>query len=235
MISTVEYQKIRSHLDQIGAKILLLSTLDEQTKALFAYQFAQALVTKGLDVGLLESAVKHSYIAQAAQIETLTVPRETEELTPIPLETSLYLATYDLLLNRSQHSLFHLSSRRTELLTELLLRVNWGLLNLLLIDSSTLLSSEHERLLELIFELSGVIIITDGRGRSMDLLHQYRAFCRQHRLAVLALVDLSQEGEDEVQEFALQHDVPYFPHPQLDELAQIVAQGSESTLIRGDR
>ena len=182
---------IRSHMDAIGRKILVMSGKGGVGKTTVAVNLAICLAEKGLRIGLLDTDLHGPNVAKMFGVHH-NEPQATSingTIKPLAVRTNLAIAGIDMAMKESEEAVIWRGPMKMSAINELLARVAWGPLDFLIIDSPPGSGDEQITVCKSIPELTGAIIVTTPQEVSLLDSRRSIAFCRKMGIAIIGVVE----------------------------------------------
>ncbi|MDX9809091.1 MAG: Mrp/NBP35 family ATP-binding protein [Sphaerochaetaceae bacterium] len=184
-------QAIRSHLDLISRKILVMSGKGGVGKTTVTVELALQLTVLGYTVGILDTDLHGPNVAKLLKVDLGTRFGTASDamLHPVQVKPNLFIAGVDSAMENPLDAVIWRGPMKSMVINDLLARVDWGTLDYLLIDSPPGSGDEHLTICKTIPELTGAIIVTTPQ--ELALLDSRRSveFCRKMGIAILGIVE----------------------------------------------
>ena len=182
---------IRSHMDRIGRKILIMSGKGGVGKSTVTVELAKQLAALGQRVGILDTDLHGPNVATLLGVDLASRFSTAEDgsLTPVAVHENLTIAGVDSAMEDRTDAVIWRGPMKSKVINDLLARVAWGERDFLLIDSPPGSGDEQITVCRGIPELTGAIIVTTAH--KMSILDAVRSitFCRKMGIAILGIVE----------------------------------------------
>lgn len=182
---------IRSHMDKIERKILVMSGKGGVGKTTITVGLAKALAAEGLRVGILDIDLHGPNVAKMLGVDLANRFHQGEDglLEPVEVMPNLHIAGVDSAMEDQSDAVIWRGPMKSMVINDLLARVSWGPLDYLFIDSPPGSGDEQLTVCKSILELTGAIIVTTAQ--EVAILDAVRSvtFCRKMHIAILGLVE----------------------------------------------
>jgi ATP-binding protein involved in chromosome partitioning len=186
-----EDKAIRSHMDKIGRKILIMSGKGGVGKTTVTVNLANALVDRGKRVGILDVDLHGPNVAKMLGCEDgiLTTSGEGEEFFPVEARPNLRVMSLAFAIREKDSPIVWRGPMKTAAIRQFLAQANWGELDYLLIDSPPGTGDEQLTICQTIKELTGTIIVTTPQEVAILDARRSVAFSRSMGVAILGIVE----------------------------------------------
>lgn len=182
---------IRSHMDRIGRKILVMSGKGGVGKTTVTVGLAKSLAARGLRVGILDIDLHGPNVARMLGVDLASRFNEGPDgsLEPVEVSPNLHIAGVDAAMEDREDAVIWRGPMKSMVINDLLARVDWGDLDFLFIDTPPGSGDEQLTVCKSIFELTGAVIVTTAQEVSILDAVRSVTFCRKMGIAVLGLVE----------------------------------------------
>ncbi len=185
-----EHRQLRSRVDRIKHKILILSGKGGVGKSTVAVNLALALVKPGKRVGLLDIDIHGPSIPKLLNLEgNPLMPTQNKTLLPVEHESGLKVISIGFLLPDQDVAVIWRGPRKYHAIRQFLSDVEWGDLDYLIIDSPPGTGDEPLSIVELIGNADGAIVVTTPQEVAISDVRKCVTFCRQLNLPVLGVLE----------------------------------------------
>ncbi|MDX9939125.1 MAG: Mrp/NBP35 family ATP-binding protein [Sphaerochaetaceae bacterium] len=182
---------IRSHMDLIGRKILVMSGKGGVGKTTVTVGLANRLAASGYRVGILDTDLHGPNVAKMLKVDLASRFGEGPDgmLKPVEAGKNLWIAGVDSAMEDREDAVIWRGPMKSMVINDLLARVAWGPLDYLFIDSPPGSGDEQITVCKSIPELTGSIIVTTAQ--EVSLLDAIRSvtFCRKMGIAIIGIVE----------------------------------------------
>jgi len=181
---------IRSHMDAIGRKILVMSGKGGVGKTTVAVNLAREIARNGYRTGILDTDLHGPNVAKMLSVSPSAPQRLAGGMVfPIKVHDNLAIAGIDSAMANPEDAVIWRGPMKTAAINDLLARVQWGPLDFLFIDSPPGSGDEQITVCKSIPELTGAIIVTTPQEVSLLDARRSVAFCRKMGIAILGVVE----------------------------------------------
>ncbi|MBP8259939.1 MAG: P-loop NTPase [Verrucomicrobia bacterium] len=184
-----EEEAFRRRLARMGLKILVLSGKGGVGKSTVAVNLAVALAASGKRVGLLDVDVHGPSVPKLLGLEGRTMEMAGEKLQPVPGPHGLKVASLGFLLRTSQDAVIWRGPMKYKAIRELLGNVEWGELDVLVVDSPPGTGDEPLAVAQSVGQPAAAIVVTTPQQVAIADVRRSITFCRQVGLPVLGLIE----------------------------------------------
>ncbi len=183
-------EAIRSHMDAIGRKILVMSGKGGVGKTTVAVNLAREIAKKGYRTGILDTDLHGPNVAKMLGVSPLAPQRLAGGMVfPVKVQENLAIAGIDGAMADPEAAVIWRGPMKTIAINDLLAKVQWGPLDFLFIDSPPGSGDEQITVCKSIPELTGAIIVTTPQEVSLLDARRSVAFCRKMGIAILGVVE----------------------------------------------
>ncbi|PKL14815.1 MAG: ATP-binding protein [Spirochaetae bacterium HGW-Spirochaetae-8] len=181
---------IRSHMDAIGRKILVMSGKGGVGKTTVAVNLARQIAYRGYRTGILDTDLHGPNVAKMLGVAPSELQRIAGGLVhPVVVQQNLAIAGVDNAMANPEDAVIWRGPMKTIAINDLLAKVQWGPLDFLFIDSPPGSGDEQITVCKSIPELTGAIIVTTPQEVSLLDARRSVAFCRKMGIAILGVVE----------------------------------------------
>ena len=181
---------IRSHMDAIGRKILVMSGKGGVGKTTVAVNLARQIACKGYRTGILDTDLHGPNVAKMLGVAPSELQRIAGGMVhPVEVQDNLAIAGIDSAMANPEDAVIWRGPMKTIAINDLLAKVQWGPLDFLFIDSPPGSGDEQITVCKSIPELTGAIIVTTPQEVSLLDARRSVAFCRKMGIAILGVVE----------------------------------------------
>ena len=186
-----EDKAIRTNLDRIGKKILIMSGKGGVGKTTVTINLANALVDSGKRVGILDTDLHGPNVAKMLGCEDGILFSENEGKTFYPVEArpNLLVMSLAFAIKDPDSPIVWRGPMKTGAIRQFLAQAEWGTLDYLLIDSPPGTGDEQLTVVQTIRELTGTIIVTTPQEVALLDARRSVAFSRTMGVAILGLIE----------------------------------------------
>jgi Mrp family chromosome partitioning ATPase len=189
--SLAQRKAIRSHLDAIGRKILVMSGKGGVGKTTVTVNLASKLADLGFKVGIMDTDLHGPNVAKMLGVEHVSPGSfgPDHAIKPILVHPGLVMAGIDTAMENPGDPIVWRGPMKTAVINELLARVDWGPLDFLFFDTPPGTGDEQITLCKSVPELTGAIIVTTAQEVALLDSRRSIAFCRKMGIAILGVVE----------------------------------------------
>ena len=186
-----EDKAIRTNLDRIGRKILIMSGKGGVGKTTVTINLANALVDSGKRVGILDTDLHGPNVAKMLGCEdgVLLSENEGKSFYPVEARPNLLVMSLAFAIKDPDSPIVWRGPMKTAAIRQFLAQAEWGNLDYLLIDSPPGTGDEQLTVVQTIKELTGTIIVTTPQEVALLDARRSVAFSRSMGMAILGLVE----------------------------------------------
>ncbi|MCU0640354.1 MAG: P-loop NTPase [Candidatus Krumholzibacteria bacterium] len=181
--------KLRSRLELIGHKVLVLSGKGGVGKSTVAVNLAVALAAAGKKVGLLDIDLHGPSVPKMLGIEGMPLHGGEKSIRPFVVGDNLLVMSIGFLLRGSDEAVIWRGPLKMGVIKQFLADVEWGPLDYLVVDSPPGTGDEPLSIAQLIPDADGAVIVTTPQDVALLDVRRCITFCRQLNLPVLGVVE----------------------------------------------
>jgi len=198
MIQSPEQQKkqeetekrLKENLDKIAKKIFVLSNKGGVGKSFVATSLALIAAEKGLKTGILDADIHGPSVAHLLGISRIPLGVTDQNIIePIVAADNLLAVSTASLLKSQDDSIIWRGPLKMGLLKQFLADVNWGELDILIVDSPPGTGDEPLSIAQLIPDISGAIVVTTPQDIALLDSRKCFSFLSQLNVPVLGVVE----------------------------------------------
>ncbi|HKL59463.1 MAG TPA: Mrp/NBP35 family ATP-binding protein [Sphaerochaeta sp.] len=186
-----EDKAIRTHMDKIGRKILIMSGKGGVGKTTVTVNLANALVDSGCTVGILDTDLHGPNVAKMLGCEAGILETDDGGKTFFPVEARKGLKVMSLAFAITERDapIVWRGPMKMAAIRQFLAQAEWGELDYLLIDSPPGTGDEQLTVCQSIPELTGTIIVTTPQEVAILDARRSVNFSRKMGVAILGIVE----------------------------------------------
>lgn len=186
-----EDKAIRTHMDKIGRKILIMSGKGGVGKTTMTINLANALVDSGCSVGVLDTDLHGPNVAKMLGCEAgiLTTEDGGETFYPVEARPGLKVMSLAFAVADQDSPIVWRGPMKIAAIRQFLAQADWGDLDYLLIDSPPGTGDEQLTVCQCIPELTGTIIVTTPQQVAILDARRSVTFSRKMGVAILGVVE----------------------------------------------
>lgn len=186
-----DIEAIADRLREVKHKVLILSGKGGVGKSTVTKELAHLLAAKGLEVGVLDADICGPSVPRLFGVRDADAHRSNDGWDPVNVADGLSVISASTVMADKDAPLIWRGPQKNGLIKEFLRNVNWGPLDILLIDTPPGTSDEHISCATLLAKggaLSGAIIVTTPQSVAVaDVLREV-TFCRKASVPILGVV-----------------------------------------------
>lgn len=182
-------QMLRSRMEQIGHKLLVLSGKGGVGKSTVATNLATALARTGKRVGLLDVDVHGPSIPKLMGLEGLPVVGDDEALRPIVSVNGVKVMSIAFLLPSEDTPVVWRGPRKYHLIRQFLQQVDWGKLDFLIIDAPPGTGDEPLAVAELVRPRVSAVLVTTPQDLAVADVRRSVKFCKEIHLPIMGILE----------------------------------------------
>ncbi len=186
-----EDKAIRTHMDKIGRKILIMSGKGGVGKTTVTINLANALVDSGCTVGILDTDLHGPNVAKMLGCEAgiLQTDDGGETFFPVEARKGLKVMSLAFAITEVDAPIVWRGPMKMAAIRQFLAQAEWGELDYLLIDSPPGTGDEQLTVCQSIPELTGTIIVTTPQEVAILDARRSVNFSRKMGVAILGVVE----------------------------------------------
>ncbi len=231
--------ELRTRMERIGRKILVLSGKGGVGKSTVAANLAMSLAQAGKKVGLLDVDLHGPSMPKLLGLEGQRLgPDATGGISPIQMSENLSVVSVGLLLDSAKDAVIWRGPMKYNVIRQFLKDVDWGRLDYLVIDSPPGTGDEPLAVAQLVGKGAWAVVVTTPQDVAIADVRRSVSFCKTLDLRVAGIVenmsgmacphcgkqvDLFKNGGG--QKLAVEMGVPFLGRIPLD--PQIVVSGDD--------
>lgn len=185
-----EDKAIRSHMDKIGRKILIMSGKGGVGKTTVTINLANALVDSGCTVGILDTDLHGPNVAKMLGCEHGQLLSEDggKSFLPVEVRKGLKVMSLAFAVNDGEPIVWR-GPMKMAAIRQFLAEADWGTLDYLLIDSPPGTGDEQLTVCQSIPEMTGSIIVTTPQDVAILDARRSVNFSRELKVAILGVIE----------------------------------------------
>ncbi|MBN1938447.1 MAG: Mrp/NBP35 family ATP-binding protein [Candidatus Aminicenantes bacterium] len=181
-------QALQSRLCRIGSKIIVLSGKGGVGKSTVAVNLAAALRLAGKRVGLLDVDIHGPSIPTMLGLEGVSIRAGGDGMVPVDLN-GLKVMSLGFLLGNQDEAVIWRGPMKMQVIRQFLKDVEWGELDVLVIDSPPGTGDEPLSVCQLIGKLDGAVVVTTPQKVAAVDVRKSITFCRRLQVPVLGVLE----------------------------------------------
>ena len=180
---------IKAKMARIKRKILVMSNKGGVGKSTIAVNFAGLLAAKGLKTGLLDIDIHGPSVARMTGQEGRSHTSDGVYISPLEVMPNLKMVSMGSIAKEADAPLIWRGPIKMGLLKQFLADVDWGDLDVLVIDAPPGTGDEPLTICQLIPEMSGAVVVTTGQAVALLDSRKAVGFLRQAGIPVLGVLE----------------------------------------------
>jgi len=214
--------KISKTMGNIKHKIAVMSGKGGVGKSTIAVNLALAFANKGYITGILDSDLHGPNVPNMLGIKESFLKFDEEGIVPIKSDDGLAVISTKFLLSEEDSPIIWRGPKKTGAIRQFLSDVNWGDLDVLIIDNPPGTGDEPLTILQSIQSLDGVIIVTTPQSVALDDVKKCINMLKHLNVNVIGLIEnmsgfvcphcnkkFSIFGENKGEKIAEKMDIPF--------------------------
>ncbi len=183
-------EMIKKRLSNIRYKIAILSGKGGVGKSFITASLAFALALKGRRVGILDADIHGPSIPKMAGVQGKNLSATTEgAIIPVEAPLGVKIVSIALMLPTEDTPIIWRGPIKTSAIRELLAYTEWGSLDYLLIDLPPGTGDEQLTIVQLVRDLTGLVIVTTPSEVARSVVVKAVMFARKLNTRVIGLVE----------------------------------------------
>lgn len=183
-------RKLKENLGRIRKKLFVLSNKGGVGKSFVATSLALIAARRGLQTGLLDADIHGPSVAHMLGFAGMPLGvTEDNLIEPIPVRENLVAVSTASLLKSQDDSVIWRGPLKMGLLKQFLAEVNWGNLDLLIVDSPPGTGDEPLSIAQLIPEMSGAVVVTSPQDVALLDSRKCISFLNQLKIPTLGVLE----------------------------------------------
>ena len=180
---------LKSRMDEIGFKLLVLSGKGGVGKSTVAANLAVALAMRGKNVGLLDVDVHGPSIPKLMGLEGLPITSDGESMVPIHISENLKVMSIAFLLRSNADAVIWRGPLKYNVIRQFLKDVVWGHLDYLVIDSPPGTGDEPLSVAQLVGSPAAAVLVTTPQDLAISDVRRCVSFCNALSLPVAGIIE----------------------------------------------
>jgi len=186
----LEELELRSQMEHIGRKVLVLSGKGGVGKSTVAANLAISLAQAGNKVGLLDVDMHGPSIPKILGLEGQRLEADAGGgIAPIRLDENLWVVSVGLLLDNNSDAVIWRGPLKYNVIRQFLKDVAWGELDFLVIDSPPGTGDEPLSVAQMIGSDACAVVVTTPQDVAIADVRRSVSFCRKLNLPVAGIVE----------------------------------------------
>ncbi|GAB9463539.1 hypothetical protein Gpo141_00000994 [Globisporangium polare] len=183
--------EVKQRLAGVKHKLLVLSGKGGVGKSTVACQLAFALAGKGYQVGLLDVDITGPSVPRMLGLLGQEVHQSAAGWSPVYVDDNLGVMSIGFMLPNADDAIIWRGPKKSGIIKQFLVDVQWGELDYLIIDTPPGTSDEHISIVQYMKEadLDGAIVVTTPQEVALSDVRKELNFCRKTKINVLGVVE----------------------------------------------
>ncbi|MGB2768244.1 MAG: Mrp/NBP35 family ATP-binding protein [Candidatus Zixiibacteriota bacterium] len=184
-----ESNNLGENIKNIRHKILVMSNKGGVGKSTIAVNLALGLAQKNMHVGLLDIDIHGPCIPNMLGLEGMPLVGDGKKIQPVAYTTNLKVVSMGFLISNKENPVMWRGPLKMKAIQQFLEEVEWGEMDVLIIDSPPGTGDEPLSIAQLIKDIDGVVVVTTPQ--EVALLDSRKAvnFAKQLKIPVLGIVE----------------------------------------------
>ncbi len=184
-----EDETLRQRLSKIALKILVLSGKGGVGKSTVAANLAVGLAAAGKKVGLLDVDIHGPSIPKLLGLEGRSLEFDGEALRPVVGPSGVRVASLGFVLKSARDAIIWRGPMKYKAIRELLGGIEWGDLDVLVVDSPPGTGDEPLAVAQLVGHPAMAIVVTTPQQVAIADVRRSITFCKEVHLPVLGIIE----------------------------------------------
>ncbi|CAI5730751.1 unnamed protein product [Peronospora destructor] len=182
---------VKQRLADVKHKLLVLSGKGGVGKSTVACQLAFALAGKGYQVGLLDVDITGPSVPRMLGLMGQEVHQSAAGWSPVYVDDNLGVMSIGFMLPNDDDAIIWRGPKKSGLIKQFLVDVQWGDLDYLIIDTPPGTSDEHISIVQYMKEadLDGAVVVTTPQEVALSDVRKELNFCQKTNINVLGVVE----------------------------------------------
>ncbi|KAG7395295.1 cytosolic Fe-S cluster assembly factor nbp35 [Phytophthora boehmeriae] len=182
---------VKQRLAGVKHKLLVLSGKGGVGKSTVACQLAFALAGKGYQVGLLDVDITGPSVPRMLGLLGQEVHQSAAGWSPVYVDDNLGVMSIGFMLPNADDAIIWRGPKKSGIIKQFLVDVQWGELDYLIIDTPPGTSDEHISIVQYMKEadLDGAVVVTTPQEVALSDVRKELNFCRKTNINVLGVVE----------------------------------------------
>jgi Mrp family chromosome partitioning ATPase/predicted Fe-Mo cluster-binding NifX family protein len=181
--------EVSRRMKAVRRKIIVLSGKGGVGKSTVAVNLAAAAAGAGLKVGLLDVDVHGPSVPRLLGLQDVRPQARGESILPVQAENGLAVMSIGFLLGGRDDAVIWRGPMKFNLIRQFLADVEWGELDLLVVDSPPGTGDEPLSVVQLISNPDGAVVVTTPQEVAVADVRRCISFCRELSLPVLGVIE----------------------------------------------
>ncbi|KAI9920032.1 hypothetical protein PsorP6_015718 [Peronosclerospora sorghi] len=182
---------VKQRLAGVKHKLLVLSGKGGVGKSTVACQLAFAFASKGFQVGLLDVDITGPSVPRMLGLVGHEVHQSAAGWSPVYVDDNLGVMSVGFMLPNDDDAIIWRGPKKSGLIKQFLVDVQWGVLDYLIIDTPPGTSDEHISVVQYMKEadLDGAVVVTTPQEVALSDVRKELNFCHKTNIHVVGVVE----------------------------------------------
>merc|ERR1719150_1060994 len=182
---------VQDRLGGVKRKILVLSGKGGVGKSTVSAQLSFGFAARSMDVGLLDVDICGPSVPRMLGLLGQDVHQSREGWSPVYVDDKLAVMSIGFMLSNQDDAIIWRGPRKNGLIKQFLTDVDWGNLDVLVIDTPPGTSDEHLSIVTYLQDtaMDGAVIVTTPQEVSLMDVRKEINFCRKVNLPVIGVIE----------------------------------------------
>ncbi|CEG36757.1 nucleotide-binding protein 1 [Plasmopara halstedii] len=182
---------VKQRLKSVKHKLLVLSGKGGVGKSTIACQLAFALASKGFQVGLLDVDITGPSVPRMLGLLGQEVHQSAAGWSPVYVDDNLGVMSIGFMLPNADDAIIWRGPKKSGIIKQFLVDVQWGELDYLIIDTPPGTSDEHISIVQYMKEadLDGAVVVTTPQEVALSDVRKELNFCHKTKINVLGVIE----------------------------------------------
>eukprot|EP00747_Dinoflagellata_sp_TGD_P184087 gnl/TRDRNA2_/TRDRNA2_39425_c0_seq1.p1 gnl/TRDRNA2_/TRDRNA2_39425_c0~~gnl/TRDRNA2_/TRDRNA2_39425_c0_seq1.p1 ORF type:complete len:396 (+),score=72.02 gnl/TRDRNA2_/TRDRNA2_39425_c0_seq1:55-1242(+) len=183
--------EVKSRLANVKRKILVLSGKGGVGKSTISAQISFMFASRNMDVGLLDIDITGPSVPRMLGLLGQDVHQSSEGWSPIYVDDRLAVMSIGFMLPDQDDAIIWRGPRKNGLIKQFLTDVNWGALDVLVVDTPPGTSDEHLSIVQYLKDsgMDGAVIVTTPQEVSLMDVRKEINFCRKVGIPIIGVIE----------------------------------------------
>jgi Mrp family chromosome partitioning ATPase len=180
---------IDERMSRIRHKILVLSGKGGVGKSTVAVNIAASLALNGKRVGLMDIDIHGPSVSSLVHVKQVVGPSPDGGIQPLEAMEGLKVMSIGYMMQNREAAIIWRGPMKHGMIGQFLGEVEWGDLDILVVDSPPGTGDEPLSVAQMIENLDGAVIVTTPQAVAIDDVRRSISFCRKLNLHVIGVVE----------------------------------------------
>lgn len=184
-----EEAELRSRMQQVRRKLIVLSGKGGVGKSTVAANLAFAFAREGRAVGLLDVDIHGPSIPMLTGLQGSALHSEQGRILPVRARERLWVMSIGFLLSRKEDAVIWRGPMKYHVIRQFLGEVDWGPLDYLVVDCPPGTGDEPLSVVQLVGRPAWAVVVTTPQELALSDVRRCVTFCRQTSLPVAGILE----------------------------------------------